>query len=69
MAKINDISYIGIDIAKDKFDVCLYNGKYANCVYQSYSNNLDGFYELFSFLESVNHLCNLRLGIELNFRT
>ena len=29
MAKIlNDISYIGIDIAKDKFDICLHNGNY-----------------------------------------
>lgn len=64
MSKINDISYIGIDIAKSKFDVCVFNGNYANCVYNSYTNNLDGFYELFCLLESVNNLDSIRIGFE-----
>ena len=64
MTNISDISYIGVDIAKKTFDICLHDGNYSSCVYQSYSNDLDGFYELFSFLESVNHLENIRLGLE-----
>ena len=64
MTNINDISYIGIDIAKSKFDICLYSGNYSDCVYQSYTNDLDGFFELFSFIESVNHLENIRIGFE-----
>ncbi len=64
MANINDISHIGVDIAKDKFDICLNNGNFSSCVYQSYSNNLDGFFNFFSFLESANHLENIRIGLE-----
>lgn len=64
MTKINDISYIGVDIAKDKFDVCIYNGNYSDCVYKSYSNDLDGFFDFFSLLESVNHFKNIRIGLE-----
>ena len=43
MTNTNDISYIGVDIAKDKLDICLHDGNYSNCVYDSFSNNLDGF--------------------------
>jgi transposase len=58
------ISYIGIDIAKLKFDVCFHNGDYASCIFDSFSNDLDGFFDFFSFLESINHLKNIRIGIE-----
>lgn len=64
MTNINDISYIGVDIAKDKFDICLNNGDYSNSVYDSFSNNLDGFFNFFSFLESTNHFNNIRIGLE-----
>ncbi|MDO8454094.1 MAG: transposase [Sulfurimonas sp.] len=64
MTNINDITYIGVDIAKLKFDVCLHNGNFSNCVYESYSNDFDGFFNFFSFLESANLLQNIRLGLE-----
>ncbi len=64
MTNKDDISYIGIDIAKDKLDVCLHDGNYSDCVYQSYTNDLDGFFELFSFFHSVTHLELIRLGFE-----
>ena len=56
--------YIGVDIAKSKFDVCLYDGNFSSCVYNSYTNDLDGFLELFSFLESITHLEDIRIGME-----
>jgi len=43
MNNINEVTYIGVDIAKSKFDICIYNGNFSSCVYQSYSNDLDGF--------------------------
>lgn len=58
------ITYIGVDIAKLKFDVCINNGNFSSCVYKSYSNDLDGFFEFFSLLESVNHFKNIRIGLE-----
>ena len=61
---LKDITYIGVDIARSKFDICLYNGNFSNCVYESYSNNFDGFFDFFSLLESVNHLENIRIGLE-----
>ncbi|MFA6195640.1 MAG: transposase [Sulfurimonas sp.] len=64
MTNINDITYIGVDIAKLKFDICLHNGNYSNCVYESYSNNFDGFFNFFSFINSINHLPNVRIGFE-----
>ncbi len=64
MTNTNDITYIGVDIAKLKFDICLHNGNFSNCVYESYSNNFDGFFNFFSFLESANLLVNIRLGLE-----
>jgi len=60
----NDISYIGVDIAKSKFDVCLYNGNFSNCVYASFTNDLDGFYDFSTFLKSANDLENIRIGME-----
>lgn len=59
-----NISYIGVDIAKSKFDICLYNGNYSSCAYYSYSNDLDGFFEFFSLLNSVNNLKDIRIGLE-----
>jgi len=60
----NDISYIGVDIAKDKFDICLHNGDFSNCVYDSFTNDLDGFYNFSTFLKSSNDLKNIRIGME-----
>jgi transposase len=60
----NNVSYIGVDIAKSKFDICLFNGNFSNCVYESFSNDMDGFYNFFSLLQSVNHLENIRIGME-----
>ena len=64
MTNIDDITYIGVDIAKIKFDVCINNGNFSNCVYESYSNNLDGYFNFFLLLESINHLKNIRIGLE-----
>jgi len=58
------ISYIGVDIAKKKFDVCLYDGNFSSCVYKSFTNDLDGFLELFSFINSANILEDIRIGFE-----
>lgn len=60
----NDITYIGVDIAKSKFDICVYSGNFSNCVYESFTNNKDGFFNFLSFLDSVNHLKNIRIGFE-----
>jgi transposase len=60
----NKITYIGVDIAKSKFDICIYNGNFSSCVYQSYSNDLDGFGNFFSLLNSLNHLKDIRIGLE-----
>jgi hypothetical protein len=35
MTNTNDITYIGVDIAKLKFDICLHNGNFSSCVYES----------------------------------
>jgi len=64
MNDLNFISYIGVDIAKAKFDICLYDSNLSSCVYNSYTNDIDGFFELFSFLESVNNFENIRIGME-----
>lgn len=64
MTHLNVISYIGVDIAKEKFDICLYDSNFSNCVYSSYSNNLDGFFEFLSFINSVNVIENVRIGFE-----
>ena len=60
----NVITYIGVDIAKLKFDICVYNGNFSSCVYESYTNDIDGFINFFSLLESVNNISDIRIGIE-----
>jgi len=64
MNDLTNIRYIGVDIAKEKFDVCLYDGNFSSCVYKTCLNNLDGFLELFSFLKSITYLKDIRLGME-----
>ncbi len=64
MTKVNDITYIGVDMAKSKFDICINNGDFSSSVYNSYSNDLDGFFNFFILLESVNHFENIRIGVE-----
>ncbi len=64
MTNINDITYIGVDIAKDKIDICINNGNSSGHVYSSYSNNLDGFLNFFLLANSINHLKNIRIGLE-----
>ena len=60
----NDITYIGVDIAKDKFDICIYNGSSSSCVYETYSNNLDGFFNFLSLIKLKNDLEDVRIGFE-----
>ncbi len=55
MDNIHEISYIGVDIAKSKFEICLYNGNFSSCVYDSYINDIDGFLDFFVLLKSVNY--------------
>jgi len=43
MNELTNISYIGVDIAKNKFDICVFNGNFSSCVYESFPNNMDGF--------------------------
>ncbi len=63
--KVNTpVTYVGIDMAKSKFDICIYDGDFSNCIYESYLNNNDGFSELLSYLKSVNYLENLKIGVE-----
>ena len=59
-----NITYIGVDIAKSKFDICIYNGNFSSCVYHSFTNDKDGFYDFFSLLFSVNDFENIRIGLE-----
>jgi len=61
MNKINDVVYIGVDIAKDKFDTCTYNGDFSNCVYHSFPNDFEGFENFFSLFESDSRI---RIGFE-----
>jgi len=58
------ISYIGVDIAKSKFDICLYSGNFSSCVYESFTNDLDGFLNFSTFLKSANDLNNIKIGME-----
>jgi len=64
MNELTNISYIGVDIAKNKFDICVFNGNFSSCVYESFPNNMDGFFDFFSLLDSVNHFENIRIGFE-----
>lgn len=64
MNDTSDITYIGVDIAKLKFDICINNGDFSDCVYNSYDNNISGFFDFLSLLESVNHLKDIRIGLE-----
>ncbi|WP_373002200.1 transposase [Sulfurimonas sp.] len=58
------ITYVGIDMAKSKFDICIYDGDFSNCIYETYSNNDDGFSKLLSYFNSINHLVDFRIGVE-----
>lgn len=58
------ISYIGIDVAKTKFDVCVFNGDYSKFLYKSFSNDINGYFELFSYISFVNDVKNIRIGFE-----
>ncbi|WP_294963955.1 transposase [Sulfurimonas sp.] len=58
------ITYVGIDMAKNKFDICIYDGDFSNCIYETYSNNDDGFSQLLSYFNSINHLVGFRIGVE-----
>ena len=64
MSDIQEITYIGVDIAKSKFDICVYSGNFSSCIYKSFTNDLDGFYDFFSLLQSLNELKNIRVGME-----
>ena len=64
MPNIHDISFIGVDIAKNKLDICVYNGNFSSCEYNSYSNDLDGFNDFLLLLNSVNILKDIRIGFE-----
>jgi transposase len=61
---MSNISFVGVDIAKSKIDVCLYDSNFSNCVYATYKNDSLGFLELFSLLESVNIIKHIRIGFE-----
>ena len=56
--------FIGIDIAKQKIDCCYYNGDLSSCVFDSFINNADGFFEFFSFITSISDIKNIRIGFE-----
>lgn len=56
--------YIGVDIAKNKFDVCLYKGDYLNSLYDSFSNDSQGFLKFLSFISSLYDLKSVKIGFE-----
>ena len=58
------ISYVGVDIAKDKIDICVYDGNSSNHVYHSYSNENNDFDNFLLLLSSINDLENIRIGFE-----
>ena len=60
----NDITYIGVDIAKEKFDICVYSGSSSSLVYETYSNDLDGFFSFLSLIKLKCSLENVRIGFE-----
>ncbi|WP_324171723.1 IS110 family transposase [Sulfurimonas sp.] len=64
MLNKDNITLVGVDIAKSKFDICIYNGNFSSCKYESYSNDLEGFYNFFSLLNSINNLQDIRIGLE-----
>lgn len=56
--------FIGIDISKQKIDICYFNGDYSTSVFDSFVNNIDGFFDLFSYISSISDLKNIRIGFE-----
>lgn len=57
--------YVGIDIAKFKHDcfICTETGDII-CSNLTFQNNLEGFNQLLSILNSLNHSDNIRIGFE-----
>jgi len=64
MTNTNDILFIGVDIAKLKFDICIYNGNFSSCEYETFSNDLDGFFNFLSLIKSKTNFKNIRIGFE-----
>ena len=61
---LNNITYIGVDIAKEKFDICIYDSNFSSSVYETYSNNIEGFDNFLSLIKSSNDLKYIRVGME-----
>src|SRR5690242_11561079 len=53
--------YVGIDIAKRNFNVCLLTGKRRD---SKFVNNLDGFRQLLSWLSGFADLRQMQIGME-----
>ncbi|MDD2357613.1 MAG: transposase [Thiovulaceae bacterium] len=56
--------YVGIDISKSKFDVCLKNDSFDTSTFLAFPNDFKGFNSLLVFLSSSYDLNKLYLGFE-----